>query len=108
MVTLRTETDDTTLTARLKGRLGGDNALELKAELDDHIGDQTKLVLDLGQLDYISSAVLRIVALLATDAKNSGYGFSLSRPKVEVDFILRMSGFHKMMIIHPTIEEALA
>ena len=108
MATVTTEISNTTLIARLQGRLDSDNALDIKAEIYEEIEDQTRLVIDLAELNYISSAGLRILAILSTDAKKGAYGFSLARPKAEVDYVLKMSGFHKMIVIHPTIEEALA
>lgn len=53
--------DGTTLTIKLIGRLDTTTSPQLEEEIAASIGDVQKLVLDLGQLEYISSAGLRVL-----------------------------------------------
>lgn len=50
-----------TLTIKVGGRLDTTTAPELDEELKASIGDVTSLVLDFAELDYISSAGLRVL-----------------------------------------------
>ena len=50
-----------TLTIKVSGRLDTTTAPELDEELKASIGDVTSLVLDFAELDYISSAGLRVL-----------------------------------------------
>lgn len=49
------------LTVKLSGRLDTTTSPELEAVLDDCISDVKKLVLDFNNLEYISSAGLRVL-----------------------------------------------
>ena len=60
-MTLNKNLDGTTLTIKLIGRLDTTTSPQLEEEIAASIGDVQKLVLDLGQLEYISSAGLRVL-----------------------------------------------
>ena len=49
------------LTVALSGRLDTTTAPQLEAELKENLGGVEKLVLDLKELDYLSSAGLRVL-----------------------------------------------
>ena len=51
----------TTLTAAIKGRLDTTTAPQLEAELKGALDGITELTMDLGELEYISSAGLRVL-----------------------------------------------
>lgn len=53
--------DEKTLAITLEGRLDTTTAPLLEAELKKSIGDCSKLILDFAQLEYLSSAGLRIL-----------------------------------------------
>ena len=60
-MTLNTNLDGTTLTIEIIGRLDTTTAPQLEEEIAASIGGVKKLVLDFGQLEYISSAGLRVL-----------------------------------------------
>ena len=60
-MTLNTNLDGTTLTIEIIGRLDTTTAPQLDEEITASIGGINKLVLDFGQLEYISSAGLRVL-----------------------------------------------
>lgn len=51
----------TELTVAVEGRLDTTTAPELEKELKEHYGSLTRLTLDFAELEYISSAGLRVV-----------------------------------------------
>ena len=66
------------------------------------------LVLDLGQVDYISSAGLRVLLLGAKKAKESTGGLVLSGLRNQVMEVFRISGLTSLLAILPNEAEALA
>ena len=60
-MTLNKNLDGTTLTIEIIGRLDTTTAPQLDEEITASIGGINKLVLDFGQLEYISSAGLRVL-----------------------------------------------
>lgn len=60
-MTLNTNLDGTTLTIEIIGRLDTTTAPQLEEEITASIGGINKLVLDFRQLEYISSAGLRVL-----------------------------------------------
>ena len=53
--------DGTELTIKVSGRLDTTTSPQLEAELKQSIGGITKLVFDLSELEYLSSAGLRVL-----------------------------------------------
>lgn len=82
------------------GRLDGDNAgsheQALLALVNDSEGAQ-QLTVDLSELDYISSAGLRVLLVAAKAAKRKGGTVVLSAPKASILEVLKISGFDKIL-----------
>lgn len=82
------------------GRLDGDNAgsheQALLALVNDSEGVQ-QLTVDLSELDYISSAGLRVLLVAAKAAKRKGGTVVLSAPKASILEVLKISGFDKIL-----------
>ena len=60
-MTLNKTLDGTTLTIEVCGRLDTTSSTQLENEIQSSVGDIDKLVLDFGNLEYISSAGLRVL-----------------------------------------------
>ena len=60
-MTINKTQNGTTLTAAIKGRLDTTTAPQLEAELKGALDGITELTMDLGELEYISSAGLRVL-----------------------------------------------
>lgn len=82
----------------LAGRLDGLNASEHQRALEQMLSSHPAgVVLDMTQLDYISSAGLRVL-LVATKAARAGGGDVLLKgPRNEVREVLEISGFDKIL-----------
>ena len=71
-MTIRKEQNGTALTIYLEGRLDTTTAPELEEELKTALDAVTELTVDLGKLDYMSSAGLRV--MLSTQKRMNRQG----------------------------------
>ena len=72
MLNISKESNATSLTVILEGRLDTTTAPDLEKELKDSLDDVTELIMDFEKLEYISSAGLRV--LLSTQKIMSRQG----------------------------------
>lgn len=90
------------------GRIDSTSAREVEEALLP-LFDQTEPVLvDFGDLTYISSAGLRVLLLAARRSKATGVPLALAGMSKPVDEVFRISGFAKLFKIHADRATALA
>lgn len=106
---LKTEHEDGVLIVKIGGRIDGSNGREFESEMDKMISEAERtVVLDMTNLSYISSAGLRAILLLAkTLWKRDAKLFLCALPS-SIREVIEISGFHKIIPVHGTREEALA
>ena len=98
MLKLHTARTDGTLTVALSGRLDTVTAPELETCLVSALPGTTELVLDLAELDYLSSAGLRV--LLAAQKTMSRQGSMALRHVNEIiSEIFEVTGFADILTI---------
>ena len=107
---LTTERNEGMLVARVEGRLDGSTVTGIEEAVRTVIGQHHRAVpIDCADLRSISSAGLRAVPMFAKTllARNARFAHlcSLSEPPWDV---FRVSGFHKIVAIHPSKFESLA
>jgi anti-anti-sigma factor len=68
----------------------------------------SKVVIDASDLDYISSAGLRVILTTAKKAKAAGGGLTIACARGNVKEVLNVSGFDSIFGLHDTVEAALA
>jgi anti-sigma B factor antagonist len=96
------------LVVRLQGRLDTLTAKSFETHLAGHIGrGQKRIIVDLGDVDYISSYGLRVFLLTAKQLRADRLGFILCRLSQDVQKIFQISGFDKILVIRPTVEDAV-
>ena len=89
-----------TATYLLAGRLDGFTSAAHEAELKALLaGDTSSVTIDLSQLEYVSSAGLRVLLMTAKLAKTKGGAVVLSSPTSVVRDVLKISGFDKIFEI---------
>lgn len=99
--------NDTTILAII-GRMDASNASEFETAINTELEEgANKFVVDLSQLEYISSAGLRSMLLLAKATKKSGGSSVLSGLTSVVAEVFRISGFLTIFKAYDTVEEAL-
>jgi len=103
----KTQQDGITILA-LKGRLDSNTSDEFEKELFGMVQQgETRFILDFKELDYISSAGLRVLLKTAKELKRANGRFSLCSIKDYIREIFEMSGFVSFLPIHATVEESL-
>ena len=106
---MTTERGAGVLSLGVRGRIDGDSVARFEQAVETAIAaDDRAVVLDLGALDYVSSAGLRAILLIAkTLWEQDGY-FALCSVTEPVRDLFEISGFDRIIAIHPSPEPALA
>lgn len=92
---------------RPQGRLDGTNSPTLEKQILTIIdGGSRRLLLDLGGLQYISSAGLRMALVVAKRMKASGGQLALCSLNPQIAEVFKISGFDTILDIHPSAESA--
>ena len=90
-------TDGTACTIALEGRLDTTTAPELETVLKEVFDDVQELNIDLKELDYISSAGLRV--LLFAQKNMAGKKMVVKNVKPEIMEIFEITGFNEILTI---------
>ncbi|MBU8538043.1 STAS domain-containing protein [Falsiroseomonas tokyonensis] len=93
--------------AALKGRLDTATAPAAEAKLLGLLEGGAKVVADLAEVHYVSSAGLRVLLKAAKQAKAIGGSFAVASPQAPVREVLEISGFDKILAIHPSRDAAV-
>lgn len=92
----------------LEGRVDSNTSADAEAKIMSVIESGVhKLAVDFGQLDYISSAGLRVFLLAAKQLKRVSGSIALSSMKPHIREVFDMSGFSALFSILPNKEEAV-
>ncbi len=96
-ITVLKEND--TVTMNIAGRLDTITASELENAVKPYIGKCTALVFNCEQLQYVSSAGLRVVLSTHKQIATSGGNFSLKGLIPEVKSVFDLTGFSRILTI---------
>lgn len=108
-MTLATETTASATIIPLQGQINSANATALESEVLAIVdGGIKRLVLDFSTLDYISSAGLRMVLVVAKRIKQEGGLLVLCAMQPHVREVFDISGFLAILNVEPTRAAALA
>ena len=103
------ERQDGILSARVTGRIDAGNVREFEETIRTAIEDGDRaVILDFEKLVYISSAGLRAVLMTAKNLWSRDATFALCSLPDVVRAVFQVSGFDRIIAIHPTRAEALA
>ena len=86
------------LTVKVTGRLDTTTAPELEASLNESYNGVTKLVLDFGEIDYLSSAGLRVL-LQAQKTMNKQGEMVVRNINETISEIFEVTGFSDVLTI---------
>ena len=93
---------------KLTGRLDSKTSPEFEKKIFDAIENGSKnMVADFEDLDYISSAGLRVILKATKDLKRSDGKFILCAMKDYVKEVFEISGFDSFLPIVTTMDQAL-
>ena len=106
---VQVENHDKVLVAKVEGRVDSSNSQDFERQLQGAIGEDVQaVVIDLGQLAYISSAGLRVVLLVAKTLGQRNVSISLCALSDPVQSVFEISGFNRIIQIYDTQADALA
>lgn len=92
-----------------EGRLDSNTSKEFEQQLMAKIdAGNLRVVLDFSQLEYISSAGLRVLMMVAKRLKNEGGGFALCRLKSAIRVVFEVSGFLPILTVVSDVDAAVA
>ena len=93
----------------INGRVDGASAPDLESELSARIRDGfVRIVLDCAEMNYISSAGLRVFLLAAKRCKQGGGLLSIASLQPSCRSVIELSGFHTIIDCYDSRDEALA
>jgi anti-sigma B factor antagonist len=111
-VKVRIETLDKATILNAEGRLDFSAAAGFQQQVEQALAGAghapTALVIDCSGLEYVSSAGLRVFLLGARSAQRSGQAFMVCSLRQAVREVFDLSGFSRMMAVHPDRATALA
>jgi anti-anti-sigma factor len=98
-----------TTVIQIAGSLDALTSDEAQTFFDKQISStQKSLVIDLSQVDYLSSAGLRVLISALKNARQRGGDLYLAGLQDNVRQVLNLAGFTSIFKIFSTVEEALA
>lgn len=103
------ETSGSTVVLAPSGRVDGFTSPELEKRISEIIaGGNPRLLLDCADMDYISSAGLRVVLVSAKKCQQQGGKLSVCALQPSCKSVMEVSGFLNMLEYHETRDAALA
>ena len=97
-MTVTKKSEGTKLTAAFEGRLDTNTTPQAEKELADSLDNVNELVLDFKNLDYISSAGLRLLLMLQKKMNNQG-SMTIINANDMVKEIFEVTGFSEILTI---------
>ena len=94
--------------ASINGSIDALTAGELSDQLASQIDQGSpRIIADLAQVDFMSSAGLRAILTVLKQARQNGGDLRLAAPQPGVEKVLKLSGFTSILKSYPSLEEAL-
>lgn len=107
MDTLITQIDSLTI-AQPGVRIDTNSASDFQNDLMKQVTDgKTTLLIDFSMTEYISSAGLRVLLIIAKIILKGGGKFGLCEMKKSVQNVFEMAGFYKIFTIYKTRDEGI-
>ena len=92
----------------VKGRMDAVSAPDFEEKMGDWADQgETSFIINLGEVDYMSSAGLRSILIVAKNLKQQGGKLIFVNLREEVKKIFRISGFSSMIPTYESVEAAL-
>ena len=93
---------------KVSGRVDSATAPDLEKSLQGLLdSERTRIVLDLQDTEYMSSAGLRVLVAMHKAAKKNGGGLSLAQPSTRVKEVLDLAGLTPVFDVYPDVVEAV-
>lgn len=107
--TIRSEWVDDVLVLKPVGRVDSNNAVSAESIIIGHVdGGAHRIVLDMVELNYVSSSGLRVLLLAAKRLRQTGGCIVLCQLHPNVHEVLEVSGFLAILSVRDGREAAIA
>lgn len=94
--------------AEVRGSVDGTNATEFETALSDAVSENDRgMIIDLGQLTYISSAGLRVILLTAKAMRRHKGKLAMCSLQTPIGDVFNISGFDKIIPVYGARAAAL-
>lgn len=98
---------DDVFTMPIRGRVDAVTAPQLNREVHEQISaGARRLLLDLGEVTFLSSSGLRALLLIRKELMTLGGELRLAALQPQVHEVFSITGFTQVFAIHPTVEDA--
>lgn len=98
-MTIVQESSENGLVLKVSGRVDTTTAADLQKAMLNAFAQSSNLVMDFTEVDYVSSAGLRVFLMAQKTASSKGGSFALSNVSEAVITILKTVGFYDMLTI---------
>jgi anti-sigma B factor antagonist len=99
---------DDVLVMMLEGRIDFEGAAELDRTLKNAIANgRCKIVLDMGQVDYLNTAGLHVLADVQVENQRQGGDLRLARLSPIVQRVFQIVGFRRFFRNYATVDAAI-
>jgi anti-anti-sigma factor len=103
-----TRQNDGVLIAELTGKLDTSTSGSIQDKLVQCVKDgETKIILNLKGLEYVSSAGLRVILIISKLLQSNQGEFRVCSPNGIVEEVLKISGFNSLLRIFDTEKDAI-
>lgn len=100
--------DDVTI-VRLQGQLDGSTAEDALSYFKSNYDEEcSKLIVDFRQVDYISSAGLRVLLCVLRESRRRNGDLRLTGTRRNVNRVLAATGFADMLQVYDNVESGIA
>ena len=107
-LSIKSERNGTTAVITVSGRVDSATAGTLDEELGKLVHRDNRIVLDMKDVSYLSSAGVRSIVRAAQSAEKSGGSLKLARIPNQVMQVLENVGLMQMFQSYPSVDEAMA
>ncbi len=107
-LSLKTEMNRNVAVVTITGRIDSATSPVLDEALKKSVSANSKIVLDLQGVDYMSSAGIRALITAALAAQKSGGALKLASVPESINSILYTVGLNQKVDSYPSVEEAVA
>ncbi len=96
---IRKETANNSMSLRLKGRLETSTASKLEEIVENELGEITALTVNMAQVEYVSSAGLRVLLAAEKKMKAKGGTLVVEEAVPAVRDVFKITGFDKILTL---------
>jgi len=105
---IRSETNGSVAVVTVDGRIDSETAPRFDAELTKVINVNSKLILDLKGVEYMSSAGIRAIVKASHATEKGGGAIRLASAPESVNSLMYTVGLNQKIGMYPTVDEAVA